>query len=138
MDAWHAVAELPLKSGWKVGMSVRLKTGVEIVGHYSGASTDLDPSKRELILRRPFYFRDSDSPSTVPFDKAWQQMTIMGSEIGYIAVTYIDEKASEPTASTKSVGDAIASWVADHYLRWESASIAGVVILALLVGLGRW
>jgi hypothetical protein len=37
-----------------------LQNGGEVTGYYFGASTEFDPSKRELFLRAPLFFRADD------------------------------------------------------------------------------
>lgn len=54
-DAWHAMAHvlpaLYLDGPHHVTVSVRLKSGRDVVGRWLGSSTGLDPSKRELTLQ---------------------------------------------------------------------------------------
>jgi hypothetical protein len=75
-DAWHALGELLPKSGQAAGVSVRLKSGGEIVGYYYGASMELDPTKRELILRAPLSFRPNADSPTLAMNSAWQLMAM--------------------------------------------------------------
>jgi Family of unknown function (DUF6338) len=135
-DAWHAVTELGGQPGCKAGMSVRLNNGMEILGMYSGASTDLDPSKRELLLHAPLSFRSADGTRTTALDAAWQRMTIAGSDIAYIAVAYIEQNSGEATHHITRAAR-VTNWMVSRSLQWSSAVAAVVTILVLLVILGR-
>lgn len=129
-DAWHALGELLVKSGQTAWASVRLKNGSEVTGYYFGASTELDPSKRELFLRAPLSFRADDEKPALALDAAWQLMTIPGSEIAYIAAAYVsDDKEPAPIRWRSKVAD----WVRRNYLTWQVASIALAGVLAVAV-----
>ena len=129
-DAWHALGELLVKPGQMVWASVRLKNGSEITGYYFGASTELDPGKRELFLRAPLSFRADDEKPALALDTAWQLMTIPGSEIAYIAAAYInDGEESPPIRWPRKVVD----WMRRSYLTWQAASIALIGVLAVAV-----
>jgi hypothetical protein len=129
-DAWHALGELLVKPGQTAFMSVHLKDGSEITGYYFGASTELDPSKREIFLRAPLSFRGADDKPVLAMDAAWQLMTISGSEIAYIATVYISEgKESLPIRWQSRAID----WMRENYLTWQAASIAILAVLAIAV-----
>lgn len=131
-DAWHALGELLVEPGQTAWVSVRLKNGSEVTGYYFGASTELDPGKRELFLRAPLSFRADDEKPALALDAAWQLMTVPGSEIAYIAAAYVsDGKKSLPIRWRSKVAD----WMRRNYLTWQAASIAlmGVLAVAVLV-----
>lgn len=129
-DAWHALGELLVKSGQTAFMSVRLKGGSEITGYYFGASTDLDPGKREIFLRAPLLFREADDKPALAMDAGWQLMTISGSEIAYIATAYVTEGKESPPIRWQS---GAIDWMRKNYLTWQAASIAILAVLAIAV-----
>jgi uncharacterized protein DUF6338 len=129
-DAWHALGELLVKPRQTAFMSVRLKDGSEIEGYYFGASTELDPSKREIFLRAPLSFRGADDKPALAMDAGWQLMTISGSEIAYIATAYVTEGKESPPIRWRS--EAI-DWMRKNYLTWQAASIAILAVLAVAV-----
>lgn len=129
-DAWHAVGELLVKSGQTAWASVRLKNGSEVTGYYFGASTELDPSKRELLLRAPLSFRADNEKPALSLDTAWQLMTIPGSEIAHIATAYVSNgKKPLPVRWRNKVCD----WTHRNFLTWQAASIALIGALAAAV-----
>jgi hypothetical protein len=129
-DAWHSLGALLVKPGQTAFMSVRLKDGSEITGYYFGASTELDPSKREIFLRAPLSFRGADDKLALAMDAGWQLMTISGSEIAYIATAYITEgKELLPIRWQSRAID----WTRENYLTWQAALIAVLAVLAIAV-----
>jgi hypothetical protein len=129
-DAWHALGDLLVKPGQTAFMSVRLKDGSEIAGYYFGASTELDPSKREILLHAPLSFREADDKPALAMDAGWQLMTISGSEIAYIATAYVTEgKEPLPIRWQSRAID----WMRKNYLTWQAASIAILAVLAIAV-----
>jgi hypothetical protein len=135
-DVWHAVTELGGTPDCKIQMSVRLNNGMEILGMYSGASTDLDPNTRELLLHAPLYFSSAGSTQTAPLEAWWQRMTIAGSDISYIAVSYIQQNSGEAARRLPRATRAT-NWVVNRSLRWPTAVAAVALILLLLMVLGR-
>lgn len=129
-DAWHALGELLVKPGQAAFMTVRLKDGSEIAGYYFGASTELDPSKREIFLRAPLSFRQADDKPVLAMDAGWQLMTISGSEIAYIATAYVAEGKESPPIPWQSRA---IDWIRKNYLTWQTASIAILAVLAIAV-----
>lgn len=127
-DAWHALGELLVEPEQTAWVSVRLKNGSELTGYYFGASTELDPSKRELFLRAPLSFRADDEKPALALGAAWQLMTIPGSEIAYIAAAYVSGGNEPPPIRWRS---RLAAWIRRSYLTWQAASIAAIGVLAV-------
>ncbi|MCP3797951.1 DUF6338 family protein [Allokutzneria sp. A3M-2-11 16] len=135
VDAWHRLTEEVVPSGYEVQVSVRLKSGREIVGRYLGASTDLDPTKRELKLQEPLFVRESDKEESVPL-VGWQTMVIMGGEIESLAFCYKrvsgEEEQGKPTRLSR-VGLLGSRWL----LSWQLAATAAALLLFVIVLIGN-
>jgi hypothetical protein len=131
-DAWHALSELEALPGQKVGLSVHLKSGRDVVGYYVGASTEPDPAKRELILGAPFSVRQAEGDRAVPLDPAWQRMVIAGSEIELISVAYVGDPVRVPDVSTTRPAR-MSAWWRRNCLTWKTAGPAVLLVLALLL-----
>jgi hypothetical protein len=133
---WHGITELTAKPGWEISLSVRLKSGAEIVGRYLGTSVDLDPTKRELLLRAPFSYRGSDEqPSLAKMDDAWQKMVIAGSEIVYVTAAYSSGPAM-PAAPVRWRNRPL-NWLKRRWLGWQVAAVTSAIVLGLAILLGR-
>jgi hypothetical protein len=128
-DAWHAICEEAAEPFEYVKLSVHLKSGRDILGIYVGASTDLDPTKRELILGAPLEDRKAGSDRAVSMNEAWQRIVVPGSEIEYFAASYVG--AREPSGLTNTgVPHRARAWAGSH---WRSWKVAGPAALGLLV-----
>ncbi|MGQ0842264.1 DUF6338 family protein [Actinokineospora sp.] len=128
-DVWHGLGELALQPGQQAFVSVHLKSGRDVIGYYVGASTELEPAKRELILGAPLSVRAAEQAQTVALGPAWERMAISGAEIESVAFCHVSETApSDPTWWAIKW-----AWVQRNYLRWEIAIAAIVVVLGIVV-----
>ncbi len=128
-DAWHALCELAAEPYEYVKLSVHLKSGRDILGTYVGASTELDPTKRELILGAPLEDRKAGSDETVSMNEGWQRIVVPGSEIEYFAAAYVGVRKPE-RSTTPDFPHRVLAWMSGH---WRSWKVAAPVVLGLLV-----
>lgn len=132
-STWHVMAEQMRKPQQRVDVSVRLKSGRDIVGRYVGASTELDPAKRELLLGVPLEVRDATSGTTITLDRGWEVLVISGAEVESVAAAYIGEGAMLPPPKRRFSTQL--EWVKTNYLSWKVATAAVIVLLfAVMVG----
>lgn len=108
---------------------MQLKSGHAIIGCYVGASTGIDPTKRELLIGAPLSARDANSEEATPLDTDWQRMAIPGAEIESIAFAYVGEPEEEAPAASKPK---VLKWMRANYLRWK---VAAPATLALLIAI---
>jgi len=129
-DTWHAMCEKEAEPYEYVKVSVHLKSGRDILGVYVGASTELDPAKRELILGAPLEDRMAGSDQAVSLDDSWQRMVIPGSEIEYLVTSYVG--TSKPANTTRSPGlpRRVGVWVQEHWRSWKVAGPFGLALLS--------
>lgn len=130
-SAWRGIAELKRPPATTTRLSVRLKSGWEVAGYYSGSSTDAEPDKRELILHAPFIGRPPSSTVPQDYDPGWQLMVIHGSEIESITAEYVKAEGID----AREVSQAI-DWIMSNWLRWKVAApaLASTLVLAVMVG----
>ncbi|MBB4910593.1 DUF6338 family protein [Actinophytocola algeriensis] len=131
-DAWHAICEEAAEPYEYVKLSVHLKSGRDILGVYVGASTDLDPTKRELILGAPLEDRMAGSDRAVSMNEAWQRIVVPGSEIEYFAASYVGV-AKSPGSTTSGVPHRARTWVSSHWRSWKVAAPTALVLLLVCV-----
>jgi hypothetical protein len=131
-DAWHALCERAAESAEYVRVSVHLKSGRDLLGTYVGASTDLEPAKRELIIGAPLAERKAGSEETVALDEAWQRMVISGAEVESVAMCYVG-KSSADQSPNNSFTHRAGEWVRTHWQSWKVAAPAIVALLAITV-----
>ena len=53
---WHTASERLRRPGLRTYLSVRLKSGGDVLGYYVGSSTDLEPAKREIMVGAPLEY----------------------------------------------------------------------------------
>lgn len=138
-DTWHAMAlvlpSLHLDGPHLVTVSVRLKSGRDVVGRWLGSSTEFDPSKRELTLQTPLATRESGEEEETSFDEGWAVMTIVGSEIESIAFAYSPMESAEKH-ERNGIRWSIADWLHRRWADWRVAASAAVVVVILAMLLG--
>lgn len=138
-DAWHLLAKrlpiLEMGGPHVVVVSVRLKSGRDVVGHYFGSSTELEHSKRELHLQAPLYAREVDQDQKELLGEEWAVMSIIGSEIESVAFNYSPFEGAGSRARA-GVHWTVVDWFAAHWKDWQVATSAAVfvVLIALVVG----
>jgi hypothetical protein len=130
-DAWHALGDLKPTAEQQVYVSVQLKSGRTVNGYYSGASTDLDPTKRELLLRAPLSARGGEGEATTSLDSGWHRMAIAGAEIESVAFSYIEvgelSEAPPPTPEPKAW-----SWLRSKVLSWQVTLVTALSLLIVI------
>lgn len=138
-DAWHTLAYIfpmsELGAPHQVSVSVRLKSGRDVVGLYVGNSTELEPAKRELTLQAPLFVQDCDEEEPKPFGEDWAVISIIGSEIESIAFAYTPLDGIEQKPRNGFHWTA-ARWLRQHWSDWHVAlsTVILVVLLALITG----
>jgi hypothetical protein len=135
ISAWHGVAEREA-SGLQVNLSVRLKDGTEVVGHYLGSSIDTDPAKRELILGAPLHIRRSNAGNPEPLRPGWQRMVMSGGEISYLTAEYVDSGASPREVAEPRLVTAVREWLVRWSLTWQLGLSLLVLLLGVLLAVG--
>jgi uncharacterized protein DUF6338 len=129
-DSWHAMCELAAEQFRYVKVSLHLKSGRDILGIYVGASTELDPTKRELILGAPLEERMAGSDKTVVLDEAWQRVIVPGAEIEFLAIAYVGESKNAQPVAEKFVYRA-SSWTRIHWRTWKVAAPVALTLLLI-------
>lgn len=125
--ALFGLTEIDVKPGHKPWLAVHLKNGDEILGYYYGATTELDPDKRELVLQSPLKVGDPKVGGPPLMAPHWERVLILGREIEYMSVAYVD---SNVVTSDKWYVKA-AAWVRENALR---AWVCLPAIILLLIG----
>jgi hypothetical protein len=110
-NPWYLTMERLRKPGRTVNLSVRLKTGTEVVGSYMGASTETDPSKRELVLHEPLYFRHANDAKSSKVED-WHFIIFAGSEIKYLSVQHVGE-IKQPKAASWNYS--VTAWLSKNW-----------------------
>lgn len=143
-DSWHTVARLipvqHLEGEHQVRASVRLKSGRDVVGIYAGASTELDPSKRELTLEGPLSARESGQQEAVPLDKHWSFMVLAGAEIESITFAYTPTGEDTPSNELRAYAGrfrSVGAWLRRYFLDWRLAASSALVVILLAILVGR-
>ena len=101
--ALYGVTEIEKEPTEVTFLSVKLTSGVELLGYHYGITTDSDPAKQELVLQRPLYVVHPGSSELQPFDGSWRRIVIIGSQIQYVTVKYV-ESATVPVTEKPSHG----------------------------------
>lgn len=132
-NAWQMLGERIAREKQLVKVNARLKSGRDLLGYYVGASTDLDPAKRELIIGAPISSRTSEDGKTVPMGHKWQRLAVPGAEIEFVAFAYEGETRPEPASYT--LRDRLRSWAQGNYLGWRPATfvLATLLIVAFVI-----
>lgn len=122
-----AVTEFDIPPGHVAWLAVHLKNGNEICGYYYGATTDLEPDKRELILQAPLRVGDPTADKVPPFMAGhWKRMVIFVREIEYVTAAYVDSHVVPPEPLRAKV----LAWISANALRMPVCLPAlGVVLL---------
>jgi hypothetical protein len=139
-DSWHTVARLipeqHLEGAHQVLASVRLKSGRDVLGVYAGASTELDPSKRELTLQAPLSAREAGEQEAVPLEGNWAFVVFVGAEIE--SVTFLYTPSGEPSERRVERGHLMVagSWFLRHFFDWRMAASLALssTLFAILAG----
>lgn len=115
---------------------VRLKSGVEVKGYFRGTTTELDPTKREIMLYNGLELRASDDKPFLAFE-GWKQIVIPGSEITYVAACYIPKPGvqKDDGEDKNKIGE-MGKWIVANWTRWQIAlaGILATVCAAFIVG----
>jgi hypothetical protein len=120
--------------GQRAYLSVRLKSGGEITGYYVGASTDLEPAKREIIVGHPLAYRNTGMTEAEPLDSGWGALVISGSEIEYLVAS----RVGDAKVSTKPrFHQAIQFWISRHIFSWWPSTATVIVIFTLAIYFGN-
>jgi hypothetical protein len=112
-SAWHRLFHILAPSGSRTFARVRLKDGTEHYGYVMSYSTTLTLADRELVLRSPLRYQEdsktienpsSDESSVATLDPAWHAVSLSGSEIEAIWVSYISDKVVDPVHESQLSG----------------------------------
>jgi hypothetical protein len=143
-DSWHTVArQIPeeyLEGEQLVTASVRLKSGRDVVGTFAGASTELDPSKRELTLQSPLKAREPGEKDAVLLDGDWAFMVVVGAEIESVTFAYTPSGEDSPADDRSVRSGRIRSaglWLLEHVFDWRLAASAALFVMLLAVVVGN-
>jgi Family of unknown function (DUF6338) len=102
-------AEVPSRS--RPFVKVKLKDGTEHYGYVRAYSTTMTPADRELVLASPLRYRESpktpdsqssNEPETIALDTAWQRVSLSGSEIEAIWVSYVSDDTTEQVQKSEA------------------------------------
>lgn len=138
--ALYGLTEVDKEPTQEVYLSVRLKSGAEVMGYYHGVTTDYDPSKRELVLQPPLKIRVANANAVVSVADVWRRVLIPGSEIEYISVRYVKVRDLKPPSNKmiararRFPGTAASIWT-KPWVRIVArlAGLCGVLVLAATV-----
>lgn len=130
--AWHGIAEVNKPDDTSAYLSIRVKNGLEFAGYYSGMSTDLDVTLREIIIRSPLSVKPVNGESFQSLSSEWQQMVIHGGEVESITASYVRKSKTEKSSTDPSRWNRVSTWCRQNYLTWQAATGAIVVLLLLV------
>ncbi|PRX47949.1 hypothetical protein B0I33_105534 [Prauserella shujinwangii] len=107
-------------------LAVHLKSGKEILGYYYGATTELDPDKRELILQKPLRvgYPEKGEPAHMASD--WKRVLIHVREIEYLSVAYVAARV----VPSETISRKLVNWMRDNFLRAKVCAPLALVAVA--------
>lgn len=124
------LSELERPDGTQPYYCVRLKSGREVFGYYYGATTDLDPTKREIVLQPPLKIADSEQDTEAKLAPShWQRMVIFGGEVEHVSIAYVDTHVV-PHKKLSRI-EKVKGWTFANYLRTKVCAPVALVLLAL-------
>ncbi|MFI7642298.1 DUF6338 family protein [Nonomuraea sp. NPDC049400] len=130
---WHTAFSRLAGATSRAFLSVQLKDGTTVTGFVVGYSTDADPAKRDLLLRRPISLRPPGKAVATQLERSWQILTVPGSEISTIAVAYV---GSAPLGAEVGVAGQLLAWVTAR--AWQTSLVAALGVVIVLIVLASW
>jgi hypothetical protein len=133
--ALFGVTEAMITETQKPYLRVHFKSGRQVAGHYFGATTETEPSKREVILQPPaLKSREPEAGDVNLWAEHWERLVVFCGDVEYITVGYVGPSSDDQQPSKFRK---VCAWVAGNYLRYWVCFPACFIVLVAVVVAGR-